>query len=203
MAREVGPPELRNPVGRSATIVCFGDSITNGFGVEPEQSFPAILGRILGLRVINAGLDGDTAEGGLARVDSDVLRLKPDVVTVEFGANDYLMGVGEDEARGSIELILGRIQDSGARGAVLSLGAEFWDEEYETALSEAARSHNCPLLTGLLDGIANNSMMTLDGIHPNAPGYIVVARKIADFLRQTGMLDETRSAVGESEKHES
>jgi acyl-CoA thioesterase-1 len=185
------------------TLVCFGNSITNGFGVEPDQSFPAILGRILGVRVINSGLDGDTTEGGLARVDSDVLRHRPDVVTVEFGANDYLMGIEEDEARRDIELMLGRIQDSGARAVVLSLGAGFWDEGYETALSEAARSHNCPFLTGLLDGIANNSMMTLDGIHPNAPGYIVIARKIADFLRQTGLPGETRSAAGESDRRES
>lgn len=136
-------------------------------------------------------------------MESDVLRHKPDMVTVEFGANDYLMGVEEDEARRNIELMLGRIQDSGARATVLSLGAGFWDEEYEAALSEAARSHNCPFLTGLLDGIANNSMMTLDGIHPNAPGYIVIARKIADFLRQTGLLGETRSASGESDTGES
>ena len=176
---------------RMRTIVCFGNSITHGFGVETEQSFPAIVGRILAVRVINAGLDGDTTEGGLARVDSDVLRHKPDVVTVEFGANDYLMGIEEDEARRDIELMLGRIQDSGARAVVLSLGAGFWDEDAETALREAARSHNCSFLTGLLDGIANNSMMTLDGIHPNAIGYIVIARKIADFLRQTGLLDET------------
>ena len=195
MAEAVGNGKL--------TLVCFGNSITNGFGVEPDQSFPAILGRILAERVINVGLDGDTTEGGLARVESDVLRHKPDIVTVEFGANDYLMGVSEEEARQNIELMLGRIQESGARATVLSLGAGFWDEDYETALSEAARSHNCPFLTGLLDGIANNPMMTLDGIHPNATGYIVIARKIADFLRQTGMLVETRSVAGESDRHES
>jgi lysophospholipase L1-like esterase len=203
MAGEVGTPESRNPVDGSATIVCFGDSITNGFGVEPEQSFPAILGRILRVRVINAGLDGDTTEGGLARVESDVLRHQPDVVTVEFGANDYLMGVAEDEARRNIELMLGRIQESGARATVLSPGAAFWNEDYDAALSRAARSRDCPLLTGLLDGIAGNSMMTLDGLHPNAPGYIVIARKIADFLRQAGLLGETRPAPRESERHES
>jgi len=185
------------------SIVCFGNSITHGFGVEGTQSFPALLGRLLNSRVINAGMDGDTTDGGLARLETDVLRFKPDIVTVEFGANDYLMGIAEDEAGRNIELMLGRIQDSGARAIVLSLGSAFWDEDYEAALSKAARSHNCPLLTGLLDGIANNSMMTLDGIHPNAPGYIVIARKVADFLGQTGLLGETRSAIGESHTGES
>jgi len=195
MAGEIGNSRM--------TLVCFGDSITHGFGVESEQSFPAILGRILGLRVINAGMDGDTTDGALARLDSDVLRLNPDVVTVEFGANDYLMGVDEAEARGNIESVLARIRKSGVRAVVLSLGQEFWGEDYEMALSEAARVHDCRFLTGLLDGIANNSLMTLDGIHPNAPGYIVIARKIADFLQRTGLFDETRSAIGESERHES
>jgi acyl-CoA thioesterase-1 len=152
------------------------------------------------VRVINAGLDGDTTEGGLARLDSDVLRYKADVVLVEFGANDYLMGVGEDEAGRNIELMLTQIRESGAQAVVLSLGAGFWDDEYETALREAAEKSGSRFLTGLLDGIANNSMMTLDGIHPNAPGYIVIARKIADFLRDTGLLGETRSESGESEQ---
>ena len=203
MAGEIGSRETGVTPGRSATIVCFGDSITNGFGVEPDQSFPAILGRILGVRVSNAGVDGDTTDGGLARVESDMLRHKPDVVTVEFGANDYLMGVAEDEAGRNIELMLARIQETGARAVVLSLGAGFWDEEYEAALHEAAGSHGSPFLTGLLDGIANNSMMTLDGIHPNAPGYVVIARKIADFLQQTGLLGETRPDSGESQECDS
>jgi acyl-CoA thioesterase-1 len=200
MARDIGTPEPWNPAGRSATIVCFGNSITHGFGVDGTQSFPALLGRLLNTRVINAGLDGDTTEGGLARVDSDVLRHKPDIVTVEFGANDYLMGVDESAVRANIELVIEQTQRTGAKAAVLSLGEGFWGEEFEAALRKAAQNRDCGFLTGLLDGIASNSMMTLDGVHPNAPGYVVIARKIAGFLQETGLLDETRPEVGESEE---
>jgi lysophospholipase L1-like esterase len=167
-------------------VVCFGDSITHGFGVEGTLSFPSLLGRLLSTRVINAGMDGDTTEGGLARLESDVLRFRPDIVTVEFGANDYLMGADESVVRTNIELIIEQIQGTGAKAAVLSLGEVFWGEEFEAALWVAAQNRDCGFLTGLLDGIANNSMMTLDGVHPNAPGYIIIARKVADFLREAG-----------------
>lgn len=169
-------------------VVCFGDSITHGFGMPGNQSYPALLERLLGIRVINAGVDGDTAEGALVRVESDVLRYAPDLVIIEFGANDYLAGLDGAAATRNLEQAVAKIKGSGAEAVVLSLGPEFWGEEYEAALARVAADHNCRFMTGLLAGIADNPLMTLDGVHPNVPGYIVIARKVADFLAQSGLV---------------
>jgi acyl-CoA thioesterase-1 len=164
------------------TIVCFGNSITQGYGVLPEQSFPAILGNLLHVPVINAGRDGDTIAGALERVEPDVLRHKPSLVTVELGANDFLSGNSEDLAWNNLELIIGKIRESGADVAVISLGVQFWGKDWEKALARIAEARDCGFMTELLEGILDNSLMTLDGIHPNVTGYILIARRVADFL---------------------
>ena len=172
----------------SPTLICFGNSITHGFGVPCEQSFPALLERLLDVRVINAGQDGDTIAGALARVESDVLRYKPDLVTVELGANDYLGGVEARDAQRDLTSIIMRIQSAGCKIVVLSLGAELWGEEYEAMMRQVAEIRGCRFMTDLLEGIMDNNLMTLDGIHPNVTGYIVIARRVADFLVQNEMM---------------
>jgi lysophospholipase L1-like esterase len=66
---------------------------------------------------------------------------------------------------------------------VLSLGSEFWGDEYEDALKEVAEVQSARFLTGLLTGIAGDHLLTLDGVHPNVTGYIIIARRVADFIR--------------------
>ena len=168
------------------TIVCFGDSITHGYGVEPEHSFPSILTRLLGVPAINAGVDGDTAADAISRIERDVLNHKPSLVTVEFGANDYYAGASSEDFALNIERIVSAIRSSGADAVVISLGQEFWGAEFEAVLRTVADVRGCRFLTGLLEGILDNPAMTLDGIHPNVPGYIIIARRVSDFLTKTG-----------------
>jgi acyl-CoA thioesterase-1 len=169
--------------GEGIPIVCFGDSITHGYGVESEQSFPAILGRLLKLTVINSGVNGDTILGAGARVEMDVLQHKPGLVTVELGANDYLSGISAEQAGAELSHIVRIIRDAGPEVIVLSLGSEFWGDEYENALKEVAEAQSARFMTGLLTGIAGDSLLTLDDVHPNVTGYIVIARRVADFIR--------------------
>jgi acyl-CoA thioesterase-1 len=105
-------------------IVAFGDSLTAGYGVAPEESYPALLGARLReagyrYRVINAGVSGDTTAGGLRRVDW-ALKLKPEIALVELGANDALRGQDLEKTRANLDAIVARFEAGGAR--VLLLG---------------------------------------------------------------------------------
>ena len=170
-------------------IVCLGDSITQGFGMMREQAFPSILGNILHQPVINAGRDGDMIAGALARLETDVLRLKPKLVTVELGANDYLEGISEELAWNDLELIVGKIKESGAEVVLLSMGPEFWGDDWEQAVERIAVHRDCGYMPGMLEGIVDNPVLLLDDVHPNVSGYILIARRVAEYLVHSGLVE--------------
>lgn len=90
--RQKGPDlsRMANLEAPGEVVVFFGDSITQGYGVPPEESFPSMVGRELGLAFVNAGVPGDTTAAGLARIERDVLAHRPRLTLVEFGGNDFL-----------------------------------------------------------------------------------------------------------------
>lgn len=177
-----------NGAADAPVIVAFGDSLTAGFGVAPDEAFPARLAERLrregyAYRVVNAGVSGDTSAGGLRRVDW-VLRTKPDVVIVALGANDGLRGLSVAGLRDNLEAIVRRIQASGARVLMAGMrmppnyGAAF-TEEFAAAYRDVARRTGVPLVPFLLDGVAANPALNLpDGIHPNAEGHRVIADRV-------------------------
>ena len=84
---------IRNIASAGTSIVCYGDSITRGHGVESNRSYPAVLGTMLRQNVINAGIDGDISTEALKRIESDVLDRAPLLVIIEFGGNDFLQKI--------------------------------------------------------------------------------------------------------------
>ncbi|HEX6442334.1 MAG TPA: arylesterase, partial [Stellaceae bacterium] len=119
----------------TATILVLGDSLTSGFGLPSEESFPAKLEAKLrrgglDVRVVNAGVAGDTAAGGLARLDW-ALADKPDLVILELGANDALRGIDPDRVRANLDKIIAKVQTGGARLLLAGMRAPpNWGEEY-------------------------------------------------------------------------
>jgi acyl-CoA thioesterase-1 len=173
-------------------VVALGDSLTAGFGVAPDEAWPALLqARLLregyAYRVANAGVSGDTTAGGLRRVDW-LLRLKPEVAIVALGANDGLRGQPLDATRANLAAIVTQLQAAGVR--VLLAGMRLppnYGDEYTRAFArifpEVARQAQVPLLPFLLDGVAADPRLNqADGIHPNAEGHRVLAERIWPFL---------------------
>src|SRR5258705_6535530 len=112
--------------GAEQIIVAFGDSLTAGLGVTPDDSYPAQLqGKLraegYAYRVVNAGASGDTTAGGLRRVDW-ALRNKPDIVIVALGANDALRGQDLASVRSNLDAIVARFQKAGARVLLAGVG---------------------------------------------------------------------------------
>jgi acyl-CoA thioesterase I len=173
-------------------IVALGDSLTAGFGVAPEEAWPALIETRLKregypYRVVNAGVSGDTTAGGLRRVDW-VLRNRPDVAVVALGANDGLRGLGTDAMEANLRGIVERLRAGGAR--VLVAGMEVppnygaaYARAFRGVFPDVARSTGAALMPFLLDGVAADPRLNLsDGIHPNAAGHRAIAEHVWPYL---------------------
>jgi len=174
-------------------VVALGDSLTAGFGVAPDEAYPALLETRLrreghGYRVVNAGVSGDTSAGGRRRVDW-VLRTRPEVVIVALGANDGLRGLPVEELRENLEAIVRRLQGAGAR--VLLVGMRVppnYGDDYARAFAAVfpavARRTGAALAPFLLDGVAGEARLNQpDGIHPTAEGQRLIAASLWPHLR--------------------
>jgi acyl-CoA thioesterase I len=181
------PAAAHNPV-----ILDFGDSLTAGYGLAPEQAFPARLEAALrreGIeaRVVNGGVSGDTTAGGLARLEW-ALADKPDLVILALGANDALRGIDPATVRGNLDKMIRKVE--AVRAKVLLIGMlapPNWGEEYKTAFDrifpELAKIHDVPLYPFFLEGVAMKPEFNQsDGLHPNERGVAVLVERLAPIV---------------------
>jgi acyl-CoA thioesterase I len=189
-ARESAPTSP--PVDGRPIIAAFGDSLTEGFGVDSSRSYPEVLQRELDrlgyrYRVVNLGLSGDTTTGGLARIDA-VLALKPAFVILEFGANDGLRGLPVAQTKANLEKMIAALQKAGAKVilAGMTLPPNYGPEyirRFEGVFRDLAAKYRTGLIPFLLEGVAGNGrLMQRDGLHPNAAGYPRVAANVFKAL---------------------
>jgi acyl-CoA thioesterase I len=169
-------------------IVAFGDSLTAGFLLQPDQSFPAQLGtaakaRGLNIEVLNAGVSGDTTAAGLERFDWAVPE-GTQAVILELGANDGLRGIEPAIARKNLETIITRLKARNIDILLAGMKApKNWGDDYAAAFdsmySELATAHGLLLYPFFLEGIALDPKLNLDdGLHPNPKGVAVIVDRI-------------------------
>ena len=197
-SRDAAPPRAipKNAVDTRPAIVIFGDSLSAGFGLEPGQSYPDHLQKLLdgkgySYRVVNQGLSGDTTTGGLARIE-ECISEKPLIAVVELGGNDGLRGTPVARTRANLEAIIGRIQSTGAQVVLagMTLPRNYGDDyikEFDRIFPELAKKYHVPLIPFLLEGLASESgltpgMIQPDGIHPTAKGSPIIARTVMAAL---------------------
>jgi acyl-CoA thioesterase-1 len=192
--------DITSQPGRSSTplgedrprIVAFGDSLTAGLGVSPEESYPAELQRRLnaaGYRylVINAGVSGETTAGAARRVEW-VLKQRPTIVILETGGNDGLRGLGVAETRANLERIIRRLQAAHVTVILAGIklppnyGAEYAGR-FGALYQELAREYRITLMPFFLEGVATRAELNqADGIHPTAEGYGVIVNHLMPVL---------------------
>lgn len=184
--------DIANIDSRGKYVVCFGDSLTQGFGAEQKFSYPSVLAQMMSIPVVNAGIEGDTSEGALKRIHPDVLDREPLLVVVEFGANDFLTRVPLEDTKRNIESIILQCQEQGAIVALADISNAHLMVEYGPMLRQLSRIHRTIYIPNLLSGIFDNANMKSDYFHPNANGYRLVAqrvyRAILPYLNQNAML---------------
>ena len=175
-------------------IACFGDSLTEGYGLRPDEALPAILEEMLreeGIRVtcLNYGVSGDTSGDGLARINN-VIESAPDTVVLEFGANDSFVGELVENIRRNLTTIIETLLDR--KLPILLVGiaalADFdpdYKAEFDLLFQELADKYNLPLFPDILSCYFGNSdMMLMDGMHPNEQGVRAIARDLLPQVKE-------------------
>lgn len=178
----------------------LGTSLTAGLGVAPAEAYPALIQAKLdsaGLpyRVVNAGVSGETAAGGLRRLDW-LLREPLDVLVIELGANDGLRGGDIESLAAALEAIVERTRSVYPGVRIVFAGMEAppnmgrrYTERFRRVFAELARETGAALVPFLLDGVAGDPRLNqADGIHPTAAGHAIMAetvwRVLAPLLRE-------------------
>ena len=170
-------PNLNSP-GR--TIVCLGDSITAGVGSGPGEAYPELLAARLGTEVVNAGVSGETAAEGLARVDQ-VLAEDPWLVVVELGGNDLLRRVPPEQTEQSLRAILDRLVAARVVPVLVELDAPFGGR-YLEIYERLGDEYHVPVVEDAVGEILRDRALKSDTIHPNAQGQKVLAEAIAEEI---------------------
>jgi acyl-CoA thioesterase I len=174
-------------------ILTLGDSLTAGFGVGIEESYPSQLQDLLiknesPHKVINAGVSGDTTAGGLRRINW-LMKQKPQIVILELGANDGLRGLDIAEMEANLSKIIQICIKQNSKVLLVGMKAPpNYGEEYSTQFEETfyklAKKFKIPLVPFLLEGIAAKREYNQgDGIHPTAAGYKIVVKTVWEYLK--------------------
>lgn len=183
-------------------MLFLGDSITAGYGLDPDQAFPALLQRradSLGIAVdmVNAGLSGETSAGGLRRIGW-LLRAPVDILVLELGGNDGLRGIPVSDTRNNLSGIIDSLRARVPEARIVlagmmippNLGAEY-TTAFRDLYPEVARAKDAVLIPFLLEDVGGiPERMLDDGIHPNAEGHAVMAETVWRTLAP--LLSESR-----------
>ncbi len=174
-------------------IIAFGDSLVAGFGLAADAAFPAVLEKTLRaagyhVTVVNAGVSGDTASGGQARLDW-ALGEGADGVILELGANDMLRGVDPEVTKAALDAILGELRARNIKvliagmKAASSLGQDY-KTRFDAIYPALAKKYDAPLYPFFLEGVAGEPALKLgDGLHPNSAGVERIVKGILPSVR--------------------
>ena len=175
-------------------ILFFGDSLTAGYGLSPEEAFPALIEKKCvtkntPCKAINAGLSGETSAGGLSRIDW-VLRQPVDVFVLELGANDGLRGLPLDQTRKNLQAIIDKVQTKYPQVKLVIAGmlvppnmGPDYTSEFRKIFPDLAKKNKATLIPFILQDVAGYEKLNLsDGIHPNPEGHKIVARNVYKIL---------------------
>ncbi|RJO65483.1 MAG: arylesterase [Candidatus Omnitrophota bacterium] len=175
--------EIANTNSKGKNIICFGDSITAGYGVSPGQDYPAQLSRLLRRPVINAGNSGETSRDALQRLGPDVLENDPFLVIIEFGGNDFLKKIPVSDTVTYVREMVEKIQSQGAMVAIADVSSAMVMGECSKELSRLSKKYQVIFIPRLMAGILTTPSLKSDFIHPNAEGYTLIAERVYKYLK--------------------
>jgi acyl-CoA thioesterase-1 len=183
-------------VTEKKTILVFGNSLTAGLGVEPDETFPALIGNKidslnLPYEVINAGLSGETTAAGKERINW-LLKQKVDVFVLELGANDGLRGIPLTETRKNLQSIIDQVKAKYPDAKQVMTGMEVppnmgskYASEFRVIFPELAKKNNMALVPFLLDKVGGvPELNQSDGIHPTPEGHKILAENVWVVLKE-------------------
>lgn len=173
----------------NSTILAFGDSLTRGIGAAEEQSYPAVLSRLSGRTVVNAGISGEVSAQGLQRLPALLDRLRPDLLLLCHGGNDMLRRFSTDITRNNIEAMISLAAERGIPVLLIGVpkpGLMFLRPA--TFYAEIAEHYDLVYEGDIIAEVESDNSLKSDQIHPNADGYGQIAVALHRLLQESGAL---------------
>ena len=185
---------LLSPSAFSQTLLVLGDSLSAGYQMPAEKSWPALLPEILARQsqpttIINTSISGDTSGNGLARLPQLLAQHKPDIVLIELGANDGLRGFAPKILRNNLKQMITLIKEMGSQPLLIQIEippnyGKRYNELFRNIYPKLSQSLNVPLLPFfLIDIIVKPELMMKDGLHPTAEAQPLIAQFMAQQLK--------------------
>lgn len=175
--------QIANRDSKGAAVVCFGDSLTAGYGAVQGHDYPSLLREKISLPVINAGVSGDTTGDALQRLDKDVLTHDTKLVIITLGANDYFKGIPKKETLANMVKIIERIKGHGAMVVWAEVQMGVLGDPYIDDFTSLANQEHILLIPNILGGIIDNPQYKYDQVHPNDEGYKIMAERIYQKIK--------------------
>ena len=177
------------PLTQQDTILAFGDSLTYGYNAPATQSYPAVLRKLIGLKIINAGILGETSEDGLKRLPELLETYSFKLMILCFGGNDIMQGISMATLKSNLKTMIQLAKEKNSEVLLISVpNLSLFGLSPLELYEEVADEESVPLLSGMLADILSQPSLKSDQIHPNALGYKLMGKKIYESLKENGLL---------------
>ena len=175
-------------LGPLDVILAYGDSLTFGTGAQEDESYPVVLGKLIGRNVVRAGVPGEITAQGFARLPAVLDEHRPRLVIVCLGGNDMLRQVGEAEIRKNLGAIIKSIRERGIAVVLVGVPRPALLTSAPPFFGEIATEFGVPYEGKVVTSVLYSAELKSDPIHPNAAGYRKMAEALADLLRKSGAI---------------
>lgn len=169
-------------------ILAFGDSLTAGTGAGVDESYPSVLARISGHKVVNAGIPGEISADGLARLPEVLDREKPALLILCHCANDMLRHMDQRQAADNLRAMIRLARERGISVVLVAVPLPDLSLTPPLFYREVAKEFGIPCDSKIFSKILGKRSLKSDYIHPNAAGYRQMAEAVADLLKKSGAL---------------
>ncbi|MCH6259006.1 arylesterase [Puniceicoccaceae bacterium K14] len=179
-----GKPQIKS-IGPNSTILAFGDSLTSGFGVRTNESYPYLLEELIGCEVINSGISGEDTKAGLERLAGELQKHTPDLVVLCFGGNDMLRKQPTAQTISNLRKMIHSIQESGADIILLGVPKPSLILSVPDFYEKLADEHKIPYEGDILKKVLSSASLKSDQIHPNEKGYKLIAESVYQLIKDS------------------
>ena len=172
----------------NATLLAFGDSLTFGTGAGPTESYPAVLERSIGRKVVNAGVPGETSAQGLERLPATLDEVKPQLLVLCHGGNDFLRRLDDAQAASNVRAMIELARVRGIPVVLIATPKPGLPPSVPAFYGEIATQLKVPYDDAVLRSVLLDNGLKSDMVHPNAAGYAKIAAAVEKMLKGSGAI---------------
>jgi lysophospholipase L1-like esterase len=171
-----------------AVVLAFGDSLTYGTGADRAESYPAVLGRAIGRKVVNAGVPGETSAEGLERLPRMLEEVKPRLLVLCHGGNDFLRRLDERAAADNVRAMVRMARAQGVGVVLLATPKPGLPPSIPAFYGEIAAAERIPFEEAVIRSVLFDSRLKSDAVHPNGEGYAQIAAAVQKVMKRAGAI---------------